>query len=120
MPSAVMAAILNVIFFRHWREQGCASVHLADPAQNNLCSPLVQLYWSMDFNAASRKSAHVAHISKIVRENHHRKRTGHLVFAEVEEVHAFRSFHAQDCAGHALVFADMSSSFLEGNAVRSS
>jgi hypothetical protein len=50
-----------------------------------------------------------------LREDHHGKGAGHLVFAEIHEVHSFGAgFHAQDFSSHAFGFSDVLAGFTNG------
>ncbi len=117
MSGAVVAAILYVVVFRQRRQQGRTAVYLAEPAQNNLCPPSIKLHRPVDFDDVSGEPANVSDILEIVSENDDCKRACHLVFAEIQEVHALRCLHAHDFARDALSFADMLRGLLKRNAV---
>ena len=72
----------------------------------------------MDFDDASCEAADVAYILQVGRKDHDREGAGHLIFAEVHEMHPFGAdFHAQDFSGHAFSFSDVLAGLANGEAV---
>ena len=72
----------------------------------------------MNFDGAAGQAANVADIFQAGREDDDRERAGHLIFAEVEEVNAFRAdFHSEDFSRDAFGFADVLAGFVDGDAV---
>jgi hypothetical protein len=66
----------------------------------------------------SCEAADVAYIFKIGREDHDREWAGHLILAEVHEMHAFGAdFHAQNFSRHAFGFSDVLAGLANGEAV---
>lgn len=120
MAGAVVAAVLDIVSFGEWWNQGSASADLADAVQDDFGAAIVELDQSVNFNGAAGQAAHVADILQIVGEDHDGEGACHLIFAEIEEVNAGRvDFDAQDFAGHALGFAHVLASFADGDAVGS-
>jgi hypothetical protein len=72
----------------------------------------------VDFDDLSGEAADVAYIFKVGREDHDRKRAGHLIFAEIDEVHApGAGFHPQHFADDAFGFADVLAGVANGKAI---
>src|SRR5271166_54339 len=66
---AVVAAVLYVITLREGRYHGCASLNLADAVEDDLRTAVVGLDGTSDFNGATRQSADVAYVFKVVGED---------------------------------------------------
>jgi hypothetical protein len=76
---------------------------LADAVQNDFGAPVIQLDRPVNFDDASCQAADVAYIFKV-----DRKRLGRLLFAELNEMHAFSAdLHIQKFSGYAFRFTDV-------------
>jgi hypothetical protein len=73
----------------------------------------------VNFDDASCKAADVAYIFKLGSEYHDSKRLGRLLFAELNEMHAFcADLHLQNFSGYAFRFTDVLLGVANGEAVR--
>jgi len=115
-----MALLLHVIVLRQWRNQCRAACQLPDTVQDDFCSTIVELNWTMNLDDAACEATHIADVFKIMWEDHHGKRAGRLVFAEVHEVHSFRAdLHPYNFPNDAFGLTDVLASLTNGKTVGS-
>ena len=115
---AVVAPILDVVIFRERWDHGRAPGDLADVVENDLGAAFVEFDGSVDFNGAPGQATDVANIFQSGSEDHHRKRAGHLIFAEVEKMNSLiPNSYFQDLARNAFRFAYVMTRLFNGDAV---
>lgn len=113
-----MPSVLHIIVLGEWRDHSGAVFDLADATEDDFRAPVVYLQRAADFHGAAGEAADVSYIFEVMAEDHHRERTGHLVFAEIQEVDAFYAYaYLQDFALYAIRFANVLRGFMNGKAV---
>jgi hypothetical protein len=113
-----VATIFYVVIFGERGNHGGVPGNLADTVQYDLRAPVVKFNGSVNFDAATLQAPYVADIFQSGREDDDRKGTGHLIFAEVEEMDAFiPDSYFEDFARDAFGFTHVLASFVNRNAV---
>src|SRR5580704_9803275 len=102
-PRAVMPLLLHIVVLRQRWDERRPTSQLADPVQNDLGAPVVELDRTADLNHPSGQPPHVTYVFQVARKHHDREWTSQLLRAEVHEMHALgANFHAQHFSHHAL------------------
>lgn len=113
-----MALLFYVVVFGQRGDHGGAVGELADAAQDDFGTAVVELYFSVNLDQLSGEAADVAHIFQVGGEYDYAEGAGHLILAEIDVVNAFASsLDAEDFSGDAFFFADVVGGFLDGDAV---
>lgn len=115
---AVVAPILDVVIFRERWDHGRAPGNLADVVEDDLRAAVVKFDGSVDFNGAPGQATDVADIFQSGLEDHHRKRAGQLILAEVQKMNSLiPNSNFQDLARNAFSFAHVLTRLVNGDAV---
>jgi hypothetical protein len=120
MSGAIVSSIFDVVVLEEWWDHRRSAGDLADAVEDDLGAAVVKFDGSVNFDGTAGEAADVADILQAGREDHYRERAGHLVFAEVEEMDALRTyFYFEDFSGDAFGFANVLARFVYGDAVGS-
>jgi len=118
MAGAVVPSVLDIIVLGQGRDQGGAAGDLADAAEDDFGAAVIKFDRAVNFDGAAGESAHVPDIFQVVGKDDYGKRTGHLIFAEVEEVNAvLPGLYPQHLTGHAARFPDMLAGLRDRDAI---
>lgn len=118
-PGTVVALLFHIVVLGQRRDQGWTAGQLADAVQDDLGASVVEFDRSVDFDGSAGEAADIAHVFEIGRKDNDREGAGHLVFAEIEKVHAASAdFYSLDFPGDTFDFADVLAGVLDGKAVR--
>lgn len=114
-----MAAVFHVIALGQRRDHGGSTFDLADTAQDDFGTAIIDLEGSADFDGSSREAADITDIFQIVGEDYDGEGASHLVFTEVEEVNSLRAdFDPDDLSTDTFDLADVLAGLVDREAVR--
>ena len=114
----IVASVFDIVIFRQCRDHSGAAGDLADTTQNDLRPSVIELDAALDLDGATGQTAHVSDVFQVMREDHHRERAGHLVFAEVEEGDPTGpDLHADYFPCHAFALINVLAGLIDGDTV---
>src|ERR1700681_4643237 len=86
LPRTVVAATFDVVVGGHWRnDDESAFAQLLRVTQDDLCTSVVILDRTFDFNHSAFELLNIAHLFQIVREHDHGEGTRLVILAEGKE-----------------------------------
>ena len=105
---AVVALFFHVVSLRQRRDRRRFAPQLPGFAHDDLCAPVIFFHLAVNFDELALQLPHIADVLQVLGKNHHGKRTGSGILAEVQEMHTLVPLlHPHDFTRDALDFADM-------------